>query len=198
MPPPAIERVASVIDHTLLDASAGAGAIDELCDEASRHRFASVCVHGRWVARCAGHGRVAAVISFPHGLDATGAKVDATRRAVADGAAEVDVVIAYALLDEDPAAVAQDLEAVVTAVPEATVKAIGAGTGAEFSLLPAQNATGNWVKVTQRIPVRLELTDPDARMALRTGMSASVTVDTGVARGLPKIFGSATAGEATQ
>src|SRR6185503_19662679 len=122
MPPPAIERVASVIDHTLLDASAGAGAIDELCDEASRHGFASVCVHGRWVARCAGHGRVAAVISFPHGLDATGAKVDATRRAVADGAAEVDVVIAYALLDADPAAVAQDLEAVVTAVPEATVK----------------------------------------------------------------------------
>ncbi|MER9298229.1 HlyD family secretion protein [Mesorhizobium sp. M0621] len=81
---------------------------------------------------------------------------------------------------------------------EATVKAIGAGTGAEFSLLPAQNATGNWVKVTQRIPVRLELTDADAKMALRTGMSATVTVDTGVARGLPSIFGHATAGEATQ
>ncbi|TIT60357.1 MAG: HlyD family secretion protein, partial [Mesorhizobium sp.] len=59
----------------------------------------------------------------------------------------------------------------------------------------AQNATGNWVKVTQRIPVRLELTDPDARMALRTGMSASVTVDTGIARGWPSIFGHATAGE---
>ncbi|MDF3155900.1 HlyD family secretion protein [Mesorhizobium sp. XAP10] len=81
---------------------------------------------------------------------------------------------------------------------EATVKAIGAGTGAEFSLLPAQNATGNWVKVTQRIPVRLELTDADAKMALRTGMSATVTVDTGVARGLPSIFGHATAGEAAQ
>ncbi|MER9305874.1 HlyD family secretion protein [Mesorhizobium sp. M0293] len=81
---------------------------------------------------------------------------------------------------------------------EATVKAIGAGTGAEFSLLPAQNATGNWVKVTQRIPVRLELTDADAKMALRTGMSATVTVDTGVARGLPSIFGHATAGEAVQ
>ena len=78
---------------------------------------------------------------------------------------------------------------------QATVKAIGAGTGAEFSLLPAQNATGNWVKVTQRIPVRLELDDADARMALRTGMSASVTVDTGVSRGFPGIFGHATAGE---
>lgn len=93
----------------------------------------------------------------------------------------------------------QKAEIVVDTYPgrtfEATVKAIGAGTGAEFSLLPAQNATGNWVKVTQRIPVRLELTDADAKMALRTGMSAAVTVDTGVARGFPKIFGHATAGE---
>ena len=78
---------------------------------------------------------------------------------------------------------------------EATVQAVGAGTGAEFSLLPAQNATGNWVKVTQRIPVRLQLTDPDAKMALRTGMSATVTVDTGVSRGLPRIFGHAVAAE---
>ncbi|MDX8433332.1 HlyD family secretion protein [Mesorhizobium abyssinicae] len=96
----------------------------------------------------------------------------------------------------------QKAEIVVDTYPgktfEATVKAIGAGTGAEFSLLPAQNATGNWVKVTQRIPVRLELTDPDAKMALRTGMSATVTVDTGVARGLPKIFGHATASEAAE
>lgn len=96
----------------------------------------------------------------------------------------------------------QKAEIVVDTYPgktfEATVKAIGAGTGAEFSLLPAQNATGNWVKVTQRIPVRLELTDPDAKMALRTGMSASVTVDTGVARGFPAIFGHATAGEAAR
>lgn len=94
----------------------------------------------------------------------------------------------------------QKAEIVVDTYPgktfEATVKAIGAGTGSEFSLLPAQNATGNWVKVTQRIPVRLELADADARMALRTGMSATVTVDTGVSRGLPSIFGHATAGEA--
>ncbi|MES0100981.1 HlyD family secretion protein [Mesorhizobium sp. M0019] len=94
----------------------------------------------------------------------------------------------------------QKAEIVVDTYPgktfEATVKAIGAGTGAEFSLLPAQNATGNWVKVTQRIPVRLELADADAKTALRTGMSATVTVDTGVSRGLPSIFRRATAGEA--
>ena len=58
------------------------------------------------------------------------------------------------------------------------VESIGAGTGAEFSLLPAQNATGNWVKVVQRVPVRIKITDklPDG-IVLRTGLSASVTVD---------------------
>lgn len=79
---------------------------------------------------------------------------------------------------------------------EATVQAIGAGTGAQFSLLPAQNATGNWVKVTQRIPVRLQLDDKEADLALRAGMSASVTVDTGVSRGFGGLFGHAFAGEA--
>ncbi|MFU0503486.1 HlyD family secretion protein [Pseudaminobacter sp. NGMCC 1.201702] len=67
---------------------------------------------------------------------------------------------------------------------KATVEAIGAGTGAEFSLLPAQNATGNWVKVTQRIPVRLKVDTQGLPVALRTGMSATVSVDTGVSRGL--------------
>lgn len=127
MPQPAIERVAPVIDHTLLDASAGAGAIDELCADASRFGFAAVCVHGRWVARCAGRPaapRVAAVVSFPHGLDATAVKEEAVRRAVADGASELDVVIAYALLADDPAAVGRDLERVVAAAGGATVKAI--------------------------------------------------------------------------
>ncbi|MCB9944190.1 MAG: HlyD family secretion protein [Geminicoccaceae bacterium] len=68
---------------------------------------------------------------------------------------------------------------------EATVDSIGAGTGAEFSLLPAQNATGNWVKVTQRVPVRVHLEATPAETAmLVNGMSADVTVDTGVERTL--------------
>jgi membrane fusion protein (multidrug efflux system) len=77
----------------------------------------------------------------------------------------------------------------------ATVQAIGAGTGAEFSLLPAQNATGNWVKVTQRIPVRLKIDDSEYKMALRTGMSASVSVDTGASRGFAGLFGTAHAAQ---
>ena len=62
------------------------------------------------------------------------------------------------------------------------VDAVGAGTGSEFSLIPAQNATGNWVKVTQRVPVRIVLDHPDADAPIVSGMSASVSVDTGITR----------------
>jgi membrane fusion protein, multidrug efflux system len=58
---------------------------------------------------------------------------------------------------------------------EAQVTGIGAGTGSEFSLLPAQNATGNWVKVTQRVPVRLTFIEKPDR-PLVAGWSAKVTV----------------------
>ena len=58
----------------------------------------------------------------------------------------------------------------------AKLDAIGAGTGAEFALLPAQNATGNWVKVTQRVPVKLRF-DPEQDLSgLRAGLSASVDI----------------------
>lgn len=66
----------------------------------------------------------------------------------------------------------------------AKVASIGAGTGSEFSILPAQNATGNWVKVVQRVPVRLELA-PGEKVPLRAGLSANVEIDTGHSRGLP-------------
>ncbi|WBY01487.1 HlyD family efflux transporter periplasmic adaptor subunit [Ramlibacter tataouinensis] len=59
-----------------------------------------------------------------------------------------------------------------------TVAGLGAGTGAAFALLPAQNATGNWIKVVQRVPVRVAL-DPEevARHPLRVGLSMDATVD---------------------
>jgi membrane fusion protein (multidrug efflux system) len=59
----------------------------------------------------------------------------------------------------------------------ARVVSIGAGTGSEFSVLPAQNATGNWVKVTQRVPVRIALDEPTPRQLI-AGMSVTVTVFT--------------------
>jgi membrane fusion protein, multidrug efflux system len=59
------------------------------------------------------------------------------------------------------------------------VKGMSAGTGAAFSLLPAQNASGNWIKVVQRVPVRIQLDDGDlVKSPLRVGLSATVTVDT--------------------
>ena len=68
------------------------------------------------------------------------------------------------------------------AYPELTltghVASIGAGTGSQFSVLPAQNATGNWVKVTQRVPVRIALDEP-SRRPLIAGLSTEVTVFTG-------------------
>jgi membrane fusion protein, multidrug efflux system len=69
---------------------------------------------------------------------------------------------------------------------KATVESINPGTGSEFSLLPAQNATGNWVKVVQRVPVRLAIT-LDPAFPLRAGMSTTVEIDTGHKREVPLI-----------
>lgn len=60
---------------------------------------------------------------------------------------------------------------------EGHIDSIGAATGAEFALIPAQNATGNWVKVTQRVPVKIVVDSTDGE-ALVAGMSAVVNVDT--------------------
>ena len=60
-----------------------------------------------------------------------------------------------------------------------TVASVSPGTGAQFAILPPQNASGNWVKVVQRVPVRIEFdTDEDVR-DLRAGMSVTVDIDTG-------------------
>src|SRR5271170_598934 len=59
------------------------------------------------------------------------------------------------------------------------VEGMSAGTGAAFALLPAQNASGNWIKVVQRVPVRIQIDDEDlVKSPLRVGLSATVTVDT--------------------
>jgi membrane fusion protein (multidrug efflux system) len=59
------------------------------------------------------------------------------------------------------------------------IMGMSAGTGAAFALLPAQNASGNWIKVVQRVPVRIQIDDEDLlKSPLRVGLSATVTVDT--------------------
>ena len=74
----------------------------------------------------------------------------------------------------------------------ARVSAIAPATGAEFALLPPQNATGNWIKVVQRVPVLLAIAPDEAgadRPALRAGMTVTVSIDTGRSRGLPDLRG---------
>jgi membrane fusion protein, multidrug efflux system len=77
--------------------------------------------------------------------------------------------------------VGQPAEITFDAYPELKVRgkvsSIGAGTGSEFSVLPAQNANGNWVKVTQRVPVRIAITDKPKRTMI-AGLSAHVRIDT--------------------
>jgi membrane fusion protein (multidrug efflux system) len=65
------------------------------------------------------------------------------------------------------------------------VESISPASGSSFSLLPAQNTTGNWVKVVQRIPMRVSIEDTAGKPPLRVGMSTVVDVDTDHARGLP-------------
>jgi len=76
---------------------------------------------------------------------------------------------------------------------QAEVESISPATGAEFALLPPQNASGNWVKVVQRLPVRLRLLPQPEEPALRAGMTASVRVDTKRERSLGQLFGGWTA-----
>ncbi|WP_374405363.1 HlyD family secretion protein [Pelagerythrobacter sp.] len=77
--------------------------------------------------------------------------------------------------------VGQPAEVHVDAYPDVVLKgrvaSIGAGTGSEFSVLPAQNATGNWVKVTQRVPVRIAIEGKSPRQLI-AGLSTDVTVFT--------------------
>ena len=84
----------------------------------------------------------------------------------------------------------QSAAVVVDAYPgvewKATVDAIAPATGAEFSVLPPQNATGNWVKVVQRIPVLLDIVQSEDGSPLRAGMTVSVSIDTERERATPE------------
>lgn len=110
--------LARYIDHTLLKPEATAADVDKLCDEARKHSFASVCVNGTWVRRCAevlaGSGvMVCSVVGFPLGAMAPECKAFEARRAITDGASEIDMVLNVgALKSRDEAFVRADIEAV--------------------------------------------------------------------------------------
>jgi len=80
-----------------------------------------------------------------------------------------------------------EVDAYPDRVWQARVNTIAPATGAEFALLPPQNATGNWVKVVQRVPVQLSIERPPGSPVLRAGMTAAISIDTGHERELPAI-----------
>jgi deoxyribose-phosphate aldolase len=109
--------VATMIDHTLLKPDATRSEIEALCREASDYGFASVCVNPTWVALCArllaGRGVVCSVVGFPLGATTPDTKHYETRRAIFDGAREIDMVINVgALKSGDVRVVERDIEAV--------------------------------------------------------------------------------------
>jgi deoxyribose-phosphate aldolase len=111
--------LAGLIDHTLLKPDASQADIEVLCREAAEHRFASVCVNPTWVATCARLLRespvvVCSVVGFPLGATTSDVKQYETRRAIFDGATEIDMVINVgALKSGDLRAVERDIESVV-------------------------------------------------------------------------------------
>ncbi|HEX8559057.1 MAG TPA: deoxyribose-phosphate aldolase [Pyrinomonadaceae bacterium] len=115
---------AGLVDHTLLKAEASEADITRLCEEAAAHRFASVCVNPSWVktAACVLRGSgvpVCTVVGFPLGATLADVKAYETRRAIYDGAREIDMVINIgALKSGDDCAVEYDVRAVVEAAHE--------------------------------------------------------------------------------
>ncbi len=90
--------LARYIDHTLLKPDATAADVDRLCDEAIEHGFAAVCINPTWVRRAADRVRgtdvaVASVIGFPFGAGTSEVKAMEARRAIRDGAREIDMVL---------------------------------------------------------------------------------------------------------
>ncbi|HEX8649603.1 MAG TPA: deoxyribose-phosphate aldolase [Pyrinomonadaceae bacterium] len=118
---------ASLIDHTLLKPEATEDDIKRLCEEAARFHFATVCVNPTWVRAASCHLRgtnvaVCTVIGFPLGATLADVKAFETRRAIFDGAREVDMVINIgALKSGDDCAVEQDIRAVVEAAHESGI-----------------------------------------------------------------------------
>ncbi|GAA5344544.1 deoxyribose-phosphate aldolase [Planifilum fimeticola] len=125
-----VTNLASIIDHTLLKPEATASDIDRLCQEALESEFAAVCVNPWWVSRAAerlkeSDVQVCTVVGFPLGATTTEVKAAETKRAVADGASEIDMVMNIgAFKSGDRQGVEEDIRAVVRAAGGRTVKVI--------------------------------------------------------------------------
>jgi deoxyribose-phosphate aldolase len=206
--------LAGYIDHTLLKPDATAADIDELADEAREYEFASVCVNPTWVKRAAerlqgSDAKVASVIGFPLGATTPEIKAMETRRALRDGAREVDMVINVgALKSGDTELVRRDIEKVVDAAHEggAIVKVI-----LETSLLTdeekviasalAKRAKADYVKTSTGftgsgatvydVALMRETVGPDMGIKASGGVRTAEDVEDMIAAGATRIGASA-------
>jgi membrane fusion protein (multidrug efflux system) len=130
-------------------------------------------------------------------FDGIASKVPTLGQFVAPGAAIMSIVADHGMwveanykeTDLTHVAAGQGVEIELDTYPgrkwRGHVESISQATGAEFSVIPAQNATGNWVKVAQRIPVRIAVDVGRDDPELRVGMSANISIDTGYERPAP-------------
>ncbi len=125
-----IEDVAKYIDHTVLAANATREKIEQICKEAQKWGFASVCVNSCWVPLCAkllakSEVKVCAVVGFPLGAMATESKAFEAKRAINDGADEIDMVINIGWLkNHDDDLVLDDISKVKQAIGKKILKVI--------------------------------------------------------------------------
>src|SRR5687767_15895009 len=94
-------NIASIIDHTVLKATATEADVDQVCEEALQYRFASACIPPFYIPRAASflqgsQVKVCTVIGFPFGYSVTAAKAEEMKQAIAEGAQELDMEIGRA------------------------------------------------------------------------------------------------------
>jgi deoxyribose-phosphate aldolase len=205
---PASDGLASMIDHTLLKPDASREDVETLCREAGQFCFASVCVNPNWVPLCAQMLRasgvkVCTVIGFPLGAHLPDVKAYEARRAVEQGATEVDMVINIgALKSRDYALVENDIRGVVQSVGRETVvkviletsllsrdeKVMGASlakaAGADFVKTSTGFSTGG--ATVEDVRLLRETVGPDlgvkASGGIRTPEDARAMVEAGASR----------------
>lgn len=117
-------KIAAVIDHTLLLATATRRDIEKLCNEARQYHFCSVCIHPRWVSLAAtllenSDVKVCTVTGFPFGADLAKIKAASAKASIMDGADEIDMVADLAaIIEGDKAYLINDIAAVVNVCRE--------------------------------------------------------------------------------
>ncbi|GIQ68842.1 deoxyribose-phosphate aldolase [Xylanibacillus composti] len=206
------EKIARMIDHTLLKPEATAEQVSKLCEEARQYGFATVCINPYWVSAAAKllEGTsvgITTVVGFPLGATTSGAKAEETREAIRNGATEIDMVLNVgALKSGRHEEVCSDIQAVVEAAGEVPVKVIlETGLLAEeekrAACLLAKEAGASFVKTStgfgpggatvEDIRLMRETVGPEMGVKASGGVRDAETAQQMVAAGATRIGASA-------